>query len=197
MLNFLPRVNKKNDNNIMRMSFQQSNTEIPTPQISSLSEIVKNDTPPQRVMQWAAPTWFLFHTLAEKVSDDRFVEIRTELLKVIYTIVTLLPCPICSEHGKAFLDGINFNTIVTKENLKYMLFDFHNLVNNKKNYSTFLYTDLVKYETAITNNIIQIFMFYFTKNSGSIRLISDDLHRKRTTVELKSWFNKNIGYFDP
>lgn len=211
---FLPRVNRKNDNNnrtsvmnidsrnytplsTMNMGFISQNTLLPTPSVEtmSLSDTVNNPTVKPRDMPWAQPTWILLHTLAEKVDNEHFSEIRTGLLNIIYTIVTLLPCPICAQHGKEFLDGINFNTIVTKDNLKYLLFDFHNLVNNKKQYPTFQYPDLVKYESAITVNVIQHFMTFFSKNSGSIRLIADDLYRKRMTLELKRWFNENIQYF--
>ena len=214
----LPRVNRKNDNTSLRMMMttNQNNDTIIRPidtmkmgflsnqtiqqpvNTLSLRETVNhNNTEKPREMLWGQPTWFLLHTLAEKVNNETFFEIRSGLLNIIYIIVTMLPCPICAAHGKTFLDGINFNTIITKENLKYMLFDFHNLVNSKKHFTTFLYPDLVKYDTAITNNIIQNFMFHFTKNSGSIRLIADDLYRKRMTVQLKQWFNENIKYFAP
>ena len=213
--NYLPRVNKKNENNSasrmqvenpkkkiisypifsMNMEFMKSTTS-PSNNIS-LSEAVSDTTQNTRDMPWAQPTWYLLHTLAEKVYEQHFSEIRVGLLNTIYAIVTLLPCPICAKHGKEFLDGINFNTIVSKDNLKYMLFDFHNLVNNKKHLKTFLYPDLVKYETAITRNVIQKFIMIFARNTGSIRLIADDLHRKRTTVALKKWFNENIDHFSP
>jgi hypothetical protein len=200
-INYLPRVNKKNNTSKSSpiismgiMNYQNRNSI--NPSTLSLREVTSdNNVEKPREMLWGKNIWFLFHTLAEKVDEKRFLEIRVGLLNTIYIIVCNLPCPICSEHGKTFLDGINFNTIVTKENLKYMIFDFHNLVNHKKHFPTFLYTDLVKYETAITINIIQNFMGHFSKNSGSIRLIADDLYRKKITTELKKWFNENIGYF--
>ena len=151
--------------------------------------------PPKKEMLWGPPTWLLFHTLAEKVNAELFSEVRVGLLNIIYTIVTLLKCPLCAEHGKSFLNGINFDTIVTKENFKYMLFDFHNLVNSKKHLPIYQYNDLTKYEKAITIKVIQNFMHNFEQNSGSIRLIADDLYRKSMTREIKRFFNENIKYF--
>ena len=153
---------------------------------------------PKKKMLWGEPTWLLLHTLAEKVRDDKFSEIRKGLLDIIYTIATNLPCPNCSVHAKAHLDGVNFDTIQTKEQLKYMLFDFHNFVNKRKHFSVFEYNNLSeKYSKAITKNIIQNFMTNYERKSKSIRLIADDLHRQRLIVVMKEWFNANISYFYP
>lgn len=191
-------VTKKTNNTNMKMGFSGQRNIIGSNNIvRSLSQIVNNNQEPVREMLWAQPTWTLLHTLAQKVNEERFSEIRLELLNIIYTIVTLLPCPICAEHGKKFLDGVNFNTIVTKENLKYLLFDFHNLVNHSKHLPTFYYPDLIKYQNTNTNNVIRNFMFFFSKKSGTIRLIADDLHRKGINEGLKKWFNDNIQFFSP
>jgi hypothetical protein len=149
-------------------------------------------------MTWGFPTWLLLHTLAEKVKLDDFSHIKTNLMSIIYMIVTNLPCPICSNHGKEYLDSINNATIQTKEDLKRMLFNFHNLVNTRKNYRIFTYDELnSKYSTAITFNVLQNFMSHYTKRSGSILLISDDIHRQRIVSNLKDFFSANINHFMP
>ena len=157
---------------------------------------INNDIP-KKEMKWAGPTWLILHTLAEKVDESRFSEVRVGLLNTIYTICTLLPCPICATHAKKYLDGINFDTISNKEDLKRLLFEFHNTVSKEKNLPLLDYDQIKMYETAITIKVIQNFMFFFSKKSGSIRLISDDLHRTRTIVGMKEWFNDNIKYFRP
>jgi hypothetical protein len=150
----------------------------------------------KKEMLWGQPMWLMLHTLAEKVDPDRFYEVREGLLNIIYIICTNLPCPLCSAHAKEFLNGINFNTIATKDNLKYLLFDFHNLVNSRKKYKTFLYENLNIYETSNTYRVIQNAMFFFTRKSGSFRLIADDMHRKRTSFEINKWFVQNIHFFN-
>lgn len=148
-------------------------------------------------MKWAQPTWFLFHTLAEKIREDAFPLVRAELLNVIYTICVNLPCPDCARHAKAHMDGVNFDAIQTKEHLRIMLHRFHNEVNKRKGYPLFPLEEVTpKYAAANTVNIIHYFMPFFEDKHASLRMIADDLHRARIAVQLKAWFNKNIGYFD-
>ena len=150
---------------------------------------------PKKEMKWAGPTWLILHTLAEKVEESVFHEVRVGLLNTIYTICTLLPCPICAAHAKKFLDGINFDTITKKGDLKTLLFNFHNHVSKEKNLPLYDYSNLSVYSTANTTMVIRNFMYHFSKKSGNIRLISEDLHRTRTIAVLKDWFNENIKYF--
>ena len=147
-------------------------------------------------MTWGSPTWFFLHTLAEKIDVHKFQDIKSGLLTIIFMIVSNLPCPICSNHAKEFLNSVNFNTIENKEDLKFLLFNFHNLVNSRKHYAIFTYEELnEKYSCAITQNIIQNFMVQFTKKSGNIRLIADDLHRQTMISSIKQFLNSNIGSF--
>jgi hypothetical protein len=119
-------------------------------------------------------------------------------LNQIYAICINLPCPDCANHAKIYLDGINFNTIQTKYDLKWFLWSFHNSVNQRKGYPIFPFDDLdVKYSVAITKNIIQNFMVHFSDRNRSIKLLPTDLHRQRLCVTLKTWFNANIARFEP
>jgi len=161
------------------------------------NSIIYNDPPKnENNMTWGKPTWFLFHTLAEKVIESHFLEIRAKLLDCIYSICSNLPCPKCAEHAKNHLNSINFNTIRTKEDLILLLFDFHNLVNSRKEQPIFKYEELEKYKTAITKNIINNFLIEYNKKSKNIRYLSDDLHRERISVSLKKWFSENYQHFE-
>ena len=165
----------------------------------TITQLVNNPPSTQEnKILWGEPTWFLFHTLAEKVHESEFDKIRASLLEIIYTIAIHLPCPSCAAHAKQHLDGINFNAIQTKAQLKQMLFEFHNSVNKRKNFPMFLSSDLDEKDSkAITFHIIQNFMIQFEKKTKSVRLIVDDLHRQRMTVTLKTWFNDHVMYFTP
>ena len=153
--------------------------------------------PESSKMSWGEPTWFLFHTLAHKIQDNHFKEIRAELLDIIYKICVNLPCPNCATHAKQYLDGINFNTIQTKLQLQQLCYQFHNKVNENKGVPIFPFSNLEeKYSNAITINIINNFLGVFMKKSKNIRLLADDLQRQRLIVYMKSWFQNHIGMFD-
>jgi hypothetical protein len=153
--------------------------------------------PKLKKMKWGEPTWFLFHTLAHKIKDEYFLQVRTELLNNIYAICANLPCPTCAAHAMEYMKSINFNTIRTKHELKIMLFNFHNTVNLKKGFALFPYEQLdEKYANAVTYKIIYNFMAHHQDKHKSIHMIANDLYRTRQVVILKEWFNKNIQYFD-
>jgi len=153
--------------------------------------------PEPKKMRWGEPTWFLLHTLAEKVKPENFIQIRVSLLQTIYTICTNLPCPDCASHAKTYLDGIGFLLTPTKEDLKNVLFEFHNSLNRQKGYPLFLREDLdAKYSTAITTKIIYYFMTFFQDKYRSPKLMASDLHRSKIAEQLKKWFNDNIQYFN-
>ena len=151
---------------------------------------------PKKSMIWGAPTWFFLHTIAEKVKQESFAIVREDLLKHIYNVSTNLPCPFCAKHAKMYLDGINFNAITTKEELKMMLFTFHNIVNAKKNYQQFTVNELnAKYALANTSNIFNHFIVHFNDRYRAPGMIADDLFRRQLSKSLVDWFSRNNVYF--
>ena len=165
--------------------------------IETTTNTVNQVPPTQKKMKWGEPTWFLFHTLAHKVKAEYFLQLKQELLNNIYSICANLPCPTCAAHAMDYMKSINFNTIRTKDDLKKLLFVFHNSVNAKKGFPFFQYSDLdEKYSKANTNNIIHNFFYYYQDKHKSIHMIANDLFRQRQVVILKEWFNNNIQYFE-
>lgn len=160
--------------------------------------IIKTNLPENpKPIKWGAPTWFLFHTLAEKIKESEFPRLRKELLDIIYNICINLPCPICSKHATEYLKGINFNAIETKSQLKQMLFHFHNSVNMRKGLPLFTLSELdAKYAASNTGAIITYFMQHFQNKSYNIRLIADELHRKKLMNQLNTWLSAHIYAFD-
>lgn len=155
-------------------------------------------SPPEKKVKWGPAIWFLLHTLSTKVREDQFHSIRFELLQHIYTICTNLPCPICSEHAKGYLGGINFNTIRTKDDLQKLFWAFHNDVNKRKGYPFFPFEQIQeKYSLAVTQNIINNFMNHFSDRSRSVKLLADDLLRSQLCKALTKWFSIHIHAFDP
>ena len=190
--------NEQNNKGVMMMGFTRNNSRVynqPIQEQIQTPEITPSDA---AKMTWGAPTWYFLHTVAEKIHENEFDLIRSDLLNVISMIVSNLPCPLCSDHGKIYLKSVNFDNIRVKEDLKKMLFEFHNLVNSRKNYASFSYDDLsVKYKTAITLNVFQNFMMHFSKKSGNIRLISEDLHRQSMLNNIRNFLHTNLKKFDP
>jgi Erv1 / Alr family len=173
-------------------------TIVQKPQIPSMNRYVRQpeDANVKPKMLWGKPTWFLLHMMAEKIQDQRFQEIRSEILNIIFLICSNLPCPTCATHAKQYLEGIKYQWIQSREQLKQMLFIFHNEVNKRKGYDMFTAQDLDHlYSKANPQVIMQNFMVEFNRKNKSVRLLADDLNRQRIIDTLKTWFNKNIIYF--
>jgi hypothetical protein len=163
--------------------------------VSTPSPETPSSTP--KKMKWGEPTWFLLHTLAEKVKSESFPLIRNELLYNIYTVCTNLPCPVCAEHAKQYLNSINFNTILTKQDLKIILFNFHNQLNAKKGFHIFMENDLnEKYSKANTVNIIYNFMDSFLEKDKIPQMMANGMFRRRIASKISEWFTHNIIHFD-
>ena len=158
------------------------------------SDYVKPET---TKITWGEPTWFLFHTLAEKVKENAFHIVGKELLNIIFLICTNLPCPDCANHATRYLQGINFDAITTKKSLKDLLFNFHNSVNSRKGYSLFPIDQLDgKYRSAITVNIVKNFYYNYDKSTNNQKMAANSFHRSRTISRMKSWLSTNLCYFD-
>ena len=160
-----------------------------------INQIIRDDKP--KTMTWGQPTWFLLHTIAQKVKDDQFPKIRRELFDIILKICNNLPCPDCATHATRYMQGINFDTIVTKQHLKDLLFRFHNSVNARKGYPLFEFKELdAKYSSANTVNIMQNFMLHFENRSYSSRVSAHNFHRGLAITKIKKWLFENSRHFN-
>ena len=81
--------------------------------------------------QWGNITWYLFHGLAEKIKENKFLENKNLLIKILKSVCENLPCPECSQHATRMLNDINFENIKSREEFKKFIFKFHNIVNMK------------------------------------------------------------------
>jgi len=171
------------------------NVESGTTNIQVNPKVTSPEVGPKK-MSWGEPTWNLLHVLAEKVKDEDFQGIRTELLEVIYTICSNLPCPDCATHAAIYLNDIRYKNIQTKEQLKHMLWTFHNVVNKKKDFPQFPRDQLeTKYAAYPLIPTLHAFMVKFQDKHRSIRMIADDFHRSKIAEKLKRWFNDRISSF--
>lgn len=172
------------------------NRQVSAPAPNANNVAVQTAEPSKPKMKWGAPTWTFLHTLVEQFKDTSFRAMRQELFRIIFTICTNLPCPICSKHAQEYLGKININSIQTKQDMIHMMFAFHNEVNARKNVALFPIAGLDKYKSgnykAITNN----FIVHFQEKTKNIHLIADEMYRQRNIAIVKRWIVDNIDHIE-
>ncbi len=172
-----------------------SNRHVQAP-INAIAEQPATVDPRNKIL-WGPPFWFFFHTLAEKVKPELFYENRDAIFGIVREICNNLPCPTCTSHATQYLNNINFNAIQTKQDFAMMLFEFHNSVNKRKNIPIFPYSELQpKYEKAIFINIVNHFMHFYKIEHRVIRLMSEDLYRRRSAKSILDWLHANQHIFN-
>lgn len=181
-----------NINMYKRPTLKQITTNKPkeTPRVSQPEKSQKQG------MQWGKHVWYFLHTFIEKVKNSEFETVRTDILKFIFQICTNLPCPLCSEHARTHLNGINFNSLQTKEQIKMTLFNFHNMLNKQKGYIIFTQAELSKYSSADFKKVIINFFNAYMERNNNLRMMNHNLHRSIIIKELKIWFSHNQNKFN-
>jgi len=145
---------------------------------------------------WGAPTWTALHTMAEKIDEHFFAKNSLSVLKIIQAICYNLPCELCSNHAKQYMNKISFSTVRTNDDFKRFLFDFHNEVNKRKGYPSYTIERLhTEYKNREIKQTIYEFMFHFQKKTRNIHFISQEMHRQRSVINIKEWFRTNIQHF--
>tara|TARA_B100000900_G_scaffold414483_1_gene441249 strand:+ start:4674 stop:5132 length:459 start_codon:yes stop_codon:yes gene_type:complete len=149
------------------------------------------------IKTWGNNIWFLFHTLAHKIKEDKFLENKDDLIFVLKNICNNLPCPECSKDANEKLSKVNFNDIKTKEEYKILIFNFHNYVNKKLNKPLFDIKDLdSKYEGANLVILYNNFNIIFSSNSNVPQLMSASFHRRHILPEIQKKLNNLLNYMD-
>ena len=147
---------------------------------------------------WGPCTWYLFHTLAEKINEEHFPALRTELISIMRQICSSLPCPDCAGHATQFMTRLNVNRIQTKNDMKMMLLSFHNQVNRRVNKPIFNETQLnEKYSKAKTGEVVKYFVQIWNIPNRNPKMMSNSLHKNIITTTFINWWKKNYLYFTP
>lgn len=126
------------------------------PKVNKISE-----SKPDSRAYWGTPTWILFHTIAEKIDSNFYVNNYEYIWNFIKRICQNLPCPFCKNHAISYTNKISLNQVRTKEGLKLVLFNFHNYVNKSSNKSELDIGILNKYKLAKVNNVFTHFQNRF------------------------------------
>lgn len=191
----LSRMTKSNSviiNNLKEQSINENNM---------LKNITTNDNNNNESLEntklrWGPSTWFLFHTLAEKIKEEDFDNLKNELIDLIKSICMNLPCPNCSNHATQYIQNLNYVSIRNKNDLKIFLFNFHNDVNRRRNVKLFSLDELnFKYSKSNTFNIINNFVSVFQYKNKSFNMIANEMQKQRQLEIFKSWIKTNIQSF--
>jgi sulfur relay (sulfurtransferase) DsrC/TusE family protein len=120
---------------------------------------------------WGPITWMLFHSFAEKINEEHFINIKDKFIIFIKDTCLNLPCPICSNHALEVLKQSNMKLINTKADMIEFLRQFHNIVNIKldkpiidKNYVITYYKNVNLYA------IIQQFIKAYSHKYGNYEI---------------------------
>lgn len=188
--------------NITKRTYNE-NISQPSPPIISynsynIKQVVKTNTVnDSNKMRWGKPVWYFLHSMAEKVKTEEFHNVRNEMLEIIYLICTNLPCPYCSHHAKNYLDNINFKNITSKNDLKHILYMFHNNVNKEKGYELFDNNNLDPlYSKAHFLNITNNFLYHFNEKYSNTKLINGQVFRSTISKRITNWIKNNINKFN-
>ena len=188
--------------NITKRTYNE-NISQPSPPIISynsynIKQVVKTNTvSDSNKMRWGKPVWYFLHSMAEKVKTEEFHNVRNEMLEIIYLICTNLPCPYCSHHAKIYLDNINFKNITSKNDLKHILYMFHNNVNKEKGYELFDNNNLDPlYSKAHFLNITNNFLYHFNEKYSNTKLINGQVFRSTISKRITNWIKNNINKFN-
>lgn len=146
---------------------------------------------------WGNISWILMHSLAQKVTENNFINCKQILIKIIFDICNNLPCPDCREHANKLLKTSNINKISNKKQLITFLWEFHNIVNKKLKKPTKNIEEVEKqYSTAKLNIIVITFFRVYNSVIYNEKMLADSFRRKiflkkllEDLVKLKPYLN--------
>jgi len=142
--------------------------------------------------KWGPVTWTLIHILVQRVHSHQTS--LFELFDLITSIVSNLPCPLCSDDSKKFLSKINKSGIKEPQHLQDIFFLFHNLVNKKKNKPLFDKHNLDKYKYIFIIPVYKQFIQVYNTN-GNMKLLQDNMQRNIVKKNLNLYIKKYIPLF--
>lgn len=145
--------------------------------------------------QWAPPTWIFFHSFIEQMNDNFYHQNHQTILQYIKNICSVLPCPYCQEHAMQYMKRINPRNVTTKQQMRTMLFEFHNRVNLRLKKQTFQQSHLVQYKTIDFVKVVKLFQSVMMKNYTLNRAFNEHMMRKRIIGELVQFIRSNINQF--
>lgn len=143
---------------------------------------------------WATPTWYFFHTFAEKIHPVFYKKNVGPCFNIIKLICYNLPCPDCRYHATNYINKISIHDVSTKEDLKFVLFTFHNFVNSRLGKQMYRWEQLDKYKRARKLPIYSLFLEKFSGGYATRRDFTQ-WHRHRAAQKVDSFMRRWWAYF--
>jgi CRISPR/Cas system CMR-associated protein Cmr5 small subunit len=192
----LSKSTNTNDNNVV-MGMRRIINKRPTTSIQPHTSTAFKSKEVGIKLEWGEPIWTFFHTLAEKIKPEYYQSKSKELFAIIKLICGNLPCPICTEHASKYMDKINILSLKTKDDMKLMLFQFHNEVNKRKQYQQFPLSELdTKYANMVTMNVMNRFISSYSKKSGNVQMIATEMGKRDALKKTRAWLSDNLHIFE-
>ena len=139
---------------------------------------------------WGPHTWYLIHTICEKIDEDYYLENKEECFDNLLTICKNVPCPMCRRHAKNHLKNIsNVKFVPNKNKLREFFFNFHNKVNITKGKKTVDIKTLDQYKKFSIVKILPYFKHTYGKQYYNRTDFSGYLRRDVVNKIIK-WVNK-------
>ena len=146
---------------------------------------------------WGPATWTLFHTLAEKIQDNQFNDVKSDLLTFIKRICSNLPCPDCAAHATQYTSKLTPTHFTSKEQFKLFLFHFHNSVNIRTGKRPFMLEELnAKYSRANTFVVVPYFIKVYSYRNTNVRLMINSFHKDILIKDFINWMRENSHRFN-
>lgn len=140
---------------------------------------------------WGQCAWNFMHIIACKIKPEEFVNQKEHILNIIIGICTNVPCKDCRDHAVKQINKLRFSSIRTREDLIYMLHDFHNKVNVRTQKSLYKREDLKVYEEMSTREVVHKFFETWTLGSSTPRLMMDTFARVQLLKYIREYFNSH------
>jgi len=146
---------------------------------------------------WGPHIWNFLHCFCEKIKEEFFISNKESVFIFLNNILFNLPCPICSHDSRLQFGKVNINIIKTKNDLKNLLFYYHNYVNNKLRKKKKNINCLNVYKKYNIHKCYKNFqLVFFKKYSFRLNVYSKMLNNKnKEQNDVKIWWYKNKKNF--
>lgn len=147
---------------------------------------------------WGPHIWNFLHCFCEKIDEQFFINNKKSVFVFIKNILFNLPCPICSSDSRIQFQKVNIDIIKTKEELKNLLFYYHNYVNKKLKKKEKSKNVLNVYRGYNIQKCYKNFqLVYFKKYTFKLNIYSTMLKNKNNEQNsVKQWWYKNRRNFN-
>ena len=146
------------------------------------------------MMIWGKYTWIFFHTLVEKIKDDKFNQYKNMICGMIANLCSCLPCPTCKEHAMEALKRKNIFAVRSKQELKLFIYQFHNTVSCRKGMPTPDLRILEQYKHSNLRRATQSFAQHFSTNTPG--LMTQQMKRRAVVAQTLKTLHQNWHIFD-